>query len=79
MSGYREPDLSRLRTVAIGARPSKVDRTLLARAPGADRSFRAFLESLPHVLAADHLRTVAAAMASAHRHTAGSSCWSAVT
>lgn len=67
MTGYREPDLSRLRTVAIGSRPSKVDRTLLARAPGADPSFHAFLESLPHVLAADHLRTVAAAIASAHR------------
>jgi hypothetical protein len=71
VSGYREPDLSRLRTVAIGARPSKIDRTLLARAPGPDHSFRAFLESLPHVLAADHLRTVAAAIASAHRRRRG--------
>lgn len=67
MSGYREPDLTRLRTVAIGARPNKVDQSLLATAPGTDRSFHAFLESLPHVLAADHLRTVAAAMASARR------------
>jgi len=65
VSGYREPDLRRLRTVAIGARPNKVDRTLLARVPGADRSFHAFLDSLPHVLAADHLRTVAAAIAMA--------------
>jgi hypothetical protein len=71
VSGYREPDLSRLRTVAIGARPSKLDRALLARAPGSDRSFRAFLESLPHVLAADHLRSVAAAVASAHRQHRG--------
>jgi len=62
---YREPDLRRLRTVAVGARPNKVDRTLLARAPGSDRSFHAFLDSLPHVLAADHLRTVAAAIVSA--------------
>jgi len=67
MSGYREPDLTRLRTVAIGARPNKVDRSLLASPPGTDRSFRGFLDSLPHVLAADHLRTVAAAMASAKR------------
>jgi hypothetical protein len=67
VSGYREPDLRRLKTVAIGARPSKVDRTLLARVPGADRSFHGFLDSLPHVLAADHLRTVAAAIASAAR------------
>lgn len=71
MSEYREPDFSRLRTVAIGTRPGKVDRTLLARAPASDRSFRAFLDSLPHVLAADHLRTVAAAIASAHRHRRG--------
>lgn len=67
MSGYREPDLTRLRTVAIGARPNKVDRSQLATTPGTDRSFHAFLDSLPHVLAADHLRTVAAAMASAKR------------
>jgi len=71
VSEYREPDFSRLRTVAIGTRPGKVDRTLLARAPAGDRSFRAFLESLPHVLAANHLRTVAAAIASAHRHRRG--------
>jgi hypothetical protein len=67
VSRYREPDLTRLRTVAIGARPNKVDRTLLASLPGADRSFHAFLDSLPHLLAADHLRTVAAAIVSAHR------------
>lgn len=67
MSGYREPDLTRLRTVAIGTRPNRVDPAELARLPGADRSFHAFLDGLPHLLAADHLRTVAAAIASAHR------------
>ncbi len=67
MTGYREPDLTRLRTVAIGARPNKVDSGLLAAAPGPGRSFHDFLDSLPHVLAADHLRTVAAAIVSAHR------------
>lgn len=67
MTGYREPDFTRLRTVPIAARASKVSRPLLATPPGADPSFRAFLDSLPHVLAADHLRTVAAAIASAHR------------
>ncbi len=71
MSGYREPDLTRLRTVAIGARANKVDQSLLATTPGSDRSFHAFLDSLPHVLAADHLRTVAAAMASARRASRG--------
>lgn len=67
MSRYREPDLTRLQTVAIGARPNKVDRTLLASLPGTDRSFHSFLDSLPRLLAADHLRTVAAAIVSAHR------------
>jgi hypothetical protein len=71
VSTYREPDFGRLKTVSIGARPSKVDRTLLARAPGADRSFHGFLDSLPHLLAADHLRTVAAALASASRSRRG--------
>lgn len=65
MTDYREPDLSRLRTVPIGARPSKVDRALLATPPGDDRSFAAFLASLPHVLAADQFRRVAAAVAAA--------------
>ncbi|MFN8651483.1 MAG: hypothetical protein U0133_20630 [Gemmatimonadales bacterium] len=71
MTRYREPDLSRVRTVAIGTRANKVDQTLLATAPGADRSFHAFFDSLPHVLAADHLRTVAAAIASASRARRG--------
>jgi hypothetical protein len=68
---YREPDLTRLKTVAIGSRPDRIDRASLASAPGADRSFHAFLDSLPHVLAADHLRTVAAAIASARRDGRG--------
>jgi len=67
VSEYREPDLRRLRTVGIGARPGKVDRTVLARAPGDDHSFHSFLQSLPQLLAADHLRQVAAAIAAAHR------------
>lgn len=71
MSRYREPDLSKLRTVPVGARANKVARALLAAPPGADRSFKAFLDSLPHVLAADHLRQVAAAIASAHRGKKG--------
>ncbi len=71
MSPYREPDLTRVRTVAIANRPNKVDRSLLAQAPDGDRSFHRFLESLPHLLAADHLRTVAAAIASAAREQRG--------
>lgn len=71
MTGYREADLSRVRTVPIGDRPNKVDGSLLATPPGAQRSFGAFLDSLPHVLAADHLRQVAAAIASAARARRG--------
>ncbi len=71
MTDYREPDLSRLKTVPIGARPSKVDRALLATPPGDDRSFAAFLASLPHVLAADQFRRVAAAVAAAARGRRG--------
>ena len=71
MTDYREPDLGRVRTVPIGTRPNKVDRSLLAGPPGADGSFAAFLDSLPHVLAADHLRKVAAAIASAARARRG--------
>ena len=68
---YREPDLSRLRTVPVGGRANKVDPTLLAHPPGDDRSFGAFLESLPDVLAARDLRTVAGAVAAAARNRRG--------
>src|ERR1700688_4824217 len=42
MTDYREADLSRLKTVSITRRVSKVNPSLLARAPGSDASFRAF-------------------------------------
>ncbi len=62
---YSEPDLSRLRTVPIAGRRNKVDRSLLATPPGADRSFQAFLDSLPDVLGASELRAVIAGVAEA--------------
>jgi hypothetical protein len=68
---YREPDLSRVRTVPFSGRANKVDPTLLAHVPGNDRSFRTFLESLPDVLAARDLRTTARAVASAARDRRG--------
>lgn len=64
---YREADLRRLTTVPVGERPNKVDASLLARPPGTDRSFAAFLDSLPDLLAARDLRAVIAGIASAHR------------
>ena len=64
---YREADLSRVRTVPVGERQNKVDPTLLASVPAADRSFAAFLSSLPDVLAARDLRLVIDAVAQAKR------------
>lgn len=68
---YLEPDLSRLRTIPIASRANKVDPSLLAHPPGADRSFAAFLESLPDILAARDLRTVVTALAAAARARKG--------
>jgi hypothetical protein len=68
---YREADLTRLTTVPVAGRPNKLDPSLLAAAPGADRSFRVFLDSLPDVLAARDLRAVIAGVASAARSGRG--------
>ena len=62
---YREADLSRLTTVPVARRPNKVDPSLLAGVPGSDRSFRAFLHSLPDVLGARDLRAVIGGIAGA--------------
>ena len=64
---YKEADLSRLTTVPVAGRRNKVDQSLLATPPGADRSFSAFLTSLPDVLAARDLRHLVQAVAQAHR------------
>jgi hypothetical protein len=55
---YREADLTRVTTVPVAGRRNKVDPKLLASPPGADRSFTAFLASLPDILAARDLRQV---------------------
>ena len=65
---YREADLSRLTTIPVAGRRNKVDQRLLASPPGSDRSFAAFLASLPEVLAAQDLRQIIDAVASA-RHS----------
>jgi hypothetical protein len=64
---YREADLARVRTVPVAHRRNKVDPSLLASPPGADRSLAAFLESLPDVLGARDLRAVIAGVAAAAR------------
>jgi hypothetical protein len=62
---YREADLTRVTTVPVAVRRNKVDPHVLASAPATDRSFAAFLASLPDVLAARELRQVIDAVASA--------------
>ena len=68
---YREADLARLRTVPVATRRNKVDRSLLAAPPADDRSFAAFLDSLPDVLGARDLRAVIAGVAAAARARRG--------
>jgi len=69
MTDYREADLSRLKTVPIAQRPNRVDPSLLAHPPGADRSFAAFWHALPDLLAAKDIRDVARRVArAAGRH-----------
>lgn len=63
-----EADLSRVRTVPIAQRPNKVRAEEFAAPAGADRSFGAFLRSLPDVLAArDFRRVVDAIVRAAHQ------------
>ena len=66
----READLSRVRTVPIAQRPNKVRAEEFAGPPGADRSFGAFLRSLPDVLAARDFKRVVESIASAARRRA---------
>ena len=68
---YHEADLRRLTTIPVAGRQNKVDPSLLASPPGDDRSFGAFLASLPDVLAARDLRAVIAGVASATRGKRG--------
>ncbi|HEV7366713.1 MAG TPA: hypothetical protein VGN76_12775 [Gemmatimonadales bacterium] len=62
---YREADLTRVTTVPVAGRRNKVDPKLLASPPRSDRSFAAFLASLPDTLAARDLRQVIDAVAAA--------------
>jgi hypothetical protein len=68
---YEEADLARVRTIPVATRRNKVEPSLLAAPPGGDRSFQAFLDSLPDVLAARDLRAVVAAVARAARERRG--------
>ena len=60
-----------MRTVPVAIRPNKVSASDFAHPPGTDRSFTAFLDALPHVLAARDFRAVVASIASAARRKRG--------
>ena len=66
-----EADLSRLRTVPIAKRPSKVAAREFAHPPADDRSFRAFLQALPDILVARDFRRVVDALVHAVREKRG--------
>jgi hypothetical protein len=68
---YREADLSRVATVPVSARRNKVDPQVLASPPSRNRSFSAFLDSLPDVLAARDFRLVIDAVVAAKQSRRG--------
>lgn len=63
----REIDLARVRTIPVATRPNKVDADDFAKPPASERSFEAFLASLPKVLKADDFRRIVHAIVAAHR------------
>ncbi len=67
MSTPREADLSKVRTIPVAARPNKVNASEFATPPQDDRSFAAFVRSLPDVLKAADFRRVVDAVVQAHR------------
>jgi hypothetical protein len=67
----READLAAIRTVPVARRPNKVKTEEFAHPPRDDRSFHAFLASLPDVLVARDFVAVADAIADAARRRRG--------
>ena len=68
---YREADLGAIRTIPVARRPNKVRAEEFAHPPDGDRSFAAFLTSLPDVLVARDFRRVVNAIVSATRRERG--------
>lgn len=66
-----EADLARIRTVPFAGRDHRVGPAQFATPPRHDRSFSAFLDSLPDVLAAAQLRQTIAHLAAAARTKRG--------
>jgi hypothetical protein len=71
VSGGGEVDLAAVRTIAIARRPNKVRAEEFASPPGRDRSFGAFLRSLPDVLVARDFLLVVEAIANAKARDRG--------
>jgi len=67
VSTPREADLSKVRTIPVAGRPNKVNAGEFATPPQGDRSFAAFVRSLPDVLKAADFRRVVDAVVQAHR------------
>jgi hypothetical protein len=67
----READLSKVRTIPVARRPNKVSASEFAHPPGDDRSFAAFIDALPDVLAARDLRCVVDAIVNAAKTKRG--------
>ena len=61
----READLTQVRTVPVMRRANKVSADEFAKPPGKDRSFHAFVDSLPDILVARDFRRVVDAIAGA--------------
>jgi hypothetical protein len=66
-----EADLGAVRTIPVARRPNKVRAEEFAHPPDGDRSFAAFLASLPDVLVARDFRHVVDAIAGAARRERG--------
>jgi hypothetical protein len=67
----READLSAIRTIPVARRPNKVSAAEFAQPPREDRSFSAFVASLPDVLAARDFRAVVDAIVAARKNQRG--------
>ncbi|MCK5147143.1 hypothetical protein KAR48_10340 [bacterium] len=68
MSRYKEIDLSRIKTLSLADRDSKVEAGQLATPISDDSSFRSFWESLPKMLAAKDLHNLVYDLISARKN-----------
>ena len=67
MSKYREIDLSKIKTISIQDRFSKVEVENFARVADRGMSFKTFLDSLPHILKSADLRELVERIVAGHR------------